>query len=46
MASIQRLDVPGYTVERYLGKGKFSTVYKAVRNADGLEVALKVIEVR
>eukprot|EP00300_Choanocystis_sp_HF-7_P027083 c32147_g1_i1.p1 GENE.c32147_g1_i1~~c32147_g1_i1.p1 ORF type:complete len:308 (-),score=60.39 c32147_g1_i1:66-950(-) len=42
--SARPVEVAGYRVERWLGKGKFSNVYRATRDADGLEVALKVIE--
>ncbi|RYE99569.1 MAG: hypothetical protein EOO41_00885 [Methanobacteriota archaeon] len=34
-----------YDVGKPIGKGKFSTVYKAVRKADGLPVALKKIAI-
>jgi NIMA (never in mitosis gene a)-related kinase len=38
-------DLGDYTVEKKAGKGQFSTVYKAIRNNDKLEVALKKVAV-
>jgi serine/threonine protein kinase len=34
-----------YTIERKIGKGQFSVVYKAIRNKDNQAVALKKIPV-
>ena len=36
--------VPGYALERELGRGAMGVVYRAVRDADGRAVAIKVIE--
>ncbi len=37
--------IPGYQVDRLLGKGAFATVWKATRDSDGLAVALKILRV-
>ena len=36
--------VPGYSLLHELGKGQFGSVYKARRDADGEEFAIKVVE--
>jgi serine/threonine-protein kinase len=37
------LPIPGYRMEGELGRGAMGTVYRAVRESDGLPVAVKVI---
>jgi serine/threonine protein kinase len=39
------LAVPGYTLDKLLGRGARSTVYRARRQADGRDVALKIVPV-
>ncbi|MEZ6128138.1 MAG: protein kinase [Planctomycetaceae bacterium] len=36
-------DIPGYTIEKLLGKGAFATVWKGVHNATQRPVALKIL---
>ncbi|MDZ4404230.1 FHA domain-containing serine/threonine-protein kinase [Prosthecobacter sp.] len=38
-----RLDVPGYQIEKELGRGGFGVVFRARRIADGVTVAIKVM---
>ncbi|MCI0652776.1 MAG: serine/threonine protein kinase [Planctomycetes bacterium] len=35
--------VPGYTIQREVGKGGMGVVYRALRNADGASVAIKIL---
>lgn len=35
--------IDGYTVENLLGKGAYATVWKAIQNATGQQVALKIL---
>jgi predicted Ser/Thr protein kinase len=37
------LDIPGFTVEKELGRGGFGAVYQARRKTDGARVAIKVM---
>ncbi len=38
-----RLDIPGYQIEKELGRGGFGVVFRARRLADGIPVAIKVM---
>ena len=38
-----RLDIPGYVIEKELGRGGFGVVFRARRIADGVTVAIKVL---
>jgi pSer/pThr/pTyr-binding forkhead associated (FHA) protein len=38
-----RLDIPGYEIEKELGRGGFGVVFRARRIADGVTVAIKVL---
>ncbi len=38
-----RLDIPGYEIEKELGRGGFGVVFRARRLADGIPVAIKVL---
>jgi eukaryotic-like serine/threonine-protein kinase len=38
-----RLDIPGYEIEKELGRGGFGVVFRARRLADGVPVAIKVL---
>ena len=38
-----RLDIPGYQIERELGRGGFGVVFRARRLSDGVMVAIKVM---
>jgi serine/threonine-protein kinase len=40
---VAELSVPGYRLERELGRGAMGVVYRAVRESDGWPVALKII---
>ncbi len=37
------LDIPGYVIEKELGRGGFGVVFRARRHADGVPVAIKVL---
>lgn len=38
-----RLDIPGYEIEKELGRGGFGVVFRARRLSDGVPVAIKVL---
>jgi serine/threonine protein kinase len=38
-----RLNIPGYEIEKELGRGGFGVVFRARRMADGIPVAIKVL---
>ena len=38
-----RLDIPGYVIEKELGRGGFGAVFRARRESDGAVVAVKVL---
>lgn len=38
-----RLDIPGYEIEKELGRGGFGVVFRAHRVSDGMPVAIKVL---
>jgi pSer/pThr/pTyr-binding forkhead associated (FHA) protein len=38
-----RLDIPGYEIEKELGRGGFGAVFRARRLSDGVPVAIKVL---
>lgn len=38
-----RLDIPGYQIEKELGRGGFGVVFRARRLSDGVPVAIKVL---
>ena len=38
-----RLDIPGYQIEKELGRGGFGVVFRARRMSDGVPVAIKVL---
>ena len=38
-----RLDIPGYEIEKELGRGGFGVVFRARRSSDGVPVAIKVL---
>jgi len=38
-----RLDIPGYEIEKELGRGGFGVVFRARRLSDGVSVAIKVL---
>ncbi len=38
-----RLDIPGYEIEKELGRGGFGVVFRARRVSDGVPVAIKVL---
>jgi pSer/pThr/pTyr-binding forkhead associated (FHA) protein len=38
-----RLDIPGYVIEKELGRGGFGAVFRAHRESDGMVVAIKVL---
>ncbi len=40
---MQAMEIPGYTIERELGKGGMATVYLAIQDRLARQVALKVM---
>ncbi len=43
MATTETPHIPGYRIERIIGKGAMSTVYQAVQESLDRRVALKVL---